>query len=523
VLAAQSGVAPWNLSEYAPEPSAVQLLPKDVCEKYQVLPVKLSGDLLKLAMRNPLDFEVIDLARNLTKKRIEPVLADAERLFRAIENSAAYESGSKSMNALVREAVKENGRKSSKREKAVLTEADTRPVVSVVNQILSDAIRLGASDAHIEPRGNRVEIRYRVDGQMRKARDLPLDILPMLTARLKIMSELDIVETRIPQDGRATVEIDGRDVDVRLSFLPNYHGQRTVMRILDRSASLLDIGGLGHSEANLALFRGMIEKPYGMLLVTGPTGSGKTTTLYAALKEIQKTSNNIMTAEDPVEYEIDGISQSQVNEKVGLTFPVLLRSILRQDPDAILVGEIRDRETAQTAIRAALTGHLVLSTLHCNDAPSAIPRLVDMGADPYLLSTSIIGVVAQRLVRMLCPHCRQQNDDPNDAKVIAAALGSGHSRSSWKAKGCAQCANTGYKGRIAVHEVLPVQGPVAGAFAVQTTLDEVRALASAYGYEPLQVDALNKVLQGKTTLDEVRLQVSLKDAGSAPSALRLAA
>jgi type IV pilus assembly protein PilB len=521
VLAAEMGVAPCNLSKEPPEPEAVALLSKEVCEQYQMLPIRVSGELLTLAMRNPLDFEAIDLARNLSKHRIEPVLANAERLMRAIDERLAVAKSSKHIDTLVGEAIKESAPKAERHEKQVLNEANTRPVVGLVNQILSDAIRLGASDTHIEPRANRTEVRYRVDGQMLKVRDLPLDLLPMIAARLKIMAELDVVETRQPQDGRTTVEIDGRNVDLRISCLPNYHGQRVVLRILDRAASLHKLDGLGFTPDQLGLFRTLISKPYGLLLVTGPTGSGKTTTLYAALAELKKVTNNIMTAEDPVEYDIDGISQSQINEKIGLTFPVLLRSILRQDPDIVLVGEIRDRETAETAIRASLTGHLVLSTLHCNDAPSAIPRLIDIGVDPYLLSTCLMGVTAQRLVRTVCQHCKVQDQTLPMPSNGADRLGQ-QILPTWKGKGCPRCAQIGFKGRTGINELMAISPKVADAIAEQSGMEKLRSLAAEDGFEPMQIDALRKVMEGRTTVEEVRRHVELTG-NSSVSQLRFAA
>jgi type IV pilus assembly protein PilB len=383
-----------------------------------------------------------------------------------------------------------------------------------VNQILIDAIRMGSSDIHLEPRENRVDVRYRLDGELQRVKELPPDIMPMLATRLKIMAELDIVENRLPQDGHMGVVLDGREVDVRISVLPSAHGQRFVLRILDKCFSLKALPELGMNEHNLSMFRSLITKPYGMILVTGPTGSGKTTTLYAALREIMRSTNNIMTCEDPIEYEIDGINQSQVNEKVGLTFAAQLRAILRQDPDVILVGEIRDRETADTAIRAALTGHLVLSTLHCNDSPSAVPRLLDMAIDPFLLSTCLIGVTSQRLVRTLCPHCRQPDDNPEEEVLLQSIFGDAKRPPIFKPKGCPICFQTGYRGRTGVHELLPVAPEVASAIASRMPMPYVRQVAAAHGYEPLQVDAMRRVLQGKTSIAEAKRQVFFETWGA---------
>ncbi|HCE01337.1 MAG TPA: type II secretion system protein GspE, partial [Armatimonadetes bacterium] len=331
-LAAQHGVSAWRLERDAPKAAAVAKVPEHICRTYQVLPVEVRGDLLVLAMRNPYDLDAIDAVRNVTGMRVEPVLAQEDRLANAIERTFSARAQA-NMDGYVERALEEFKPQDERARKATLTEEDTRPVVGLVNQILIDAIRMGASDIHIEPRADRVDLRYRIDGELHPIRTIPQGLMPMLTTRLKILAELDIVESRLPQDGRISVEVDGREVDLRVSVLPNYHGQRIVLRILDKSVTLKKLDELGFSPQNLRLFRNLIHKPYGMILVTGPTGSGKTTTLYAALREVQKKTNNIMTCEDPVEYDIDGINQSQVFEKVGLTFAMQLRAILRQDPD----------------------------------------------------------------------------------------------------------------------------------------------------------------------------------------------
>lgn len=532
VLAAQMGVAPWPLETHPPQRDVAHLLSNEACERYQMLPVQRRGDLLTVAMRNPMDAEAIDLARNLSKMRIEPVLANSDRLQRAIiqHHSETTDHSSRqgqSLDNLVNQAIREFGRTSAGRSEAMLDEVDTRPVVGVANQILSDAIRMGSSDIHIEPYADRVEVRYRIDGQLVRVRQMPVDILPMLTTRIKIMSELDIVENRMPQDGRVTADIDGRKVDLRVSVIPNYHGSRIVLRILDKSVSLKKMSDIGFSNDNEVLFRSMIQRPYGMILVTGPTGSGKTTTLYSALQEIKTGTNNILTCEDPVEYDIDGIGQAQVNEKIGLSFASLLRSALRQDPDVILVGEIRDKETAETAIRASLTGHLVLSTLHSNDAPGAIPRLLDMGVDPYLLSTSLIGVTAQRLVRKLCDHCKKTDVSEEDLTLLRSISGSDELPQVFSSGSCVKCSRTGYRGRMALHEIFPVVGDVATAIAEHAPVDKLRLVAEQYGYEPMQLDGVRRIFEGKTCVQEVRRVANLDAPLALPSksspVLRIAA
>lgn len=529
-LAAQMGVSPWRLDEQPSRPAAIARVAHNIARTYQVLPVEIRGDLLILAMRNPLDVDAIDLVHNMTGMRIEPVLVDSDRLVKAIEDAYGVQKlDASNVDKLVMEAINDFSPESPKVSASDVKDADSKPVVSLVNQLIGDAIRLGASDIHIEPRGKKVEVRYRVDGDLRKVREVPIAILPMLTTRMKIMAELDIVEFRMPQDGRFNVQLDGREVDLRMSVLPNHHGQRIVLRVLDKSNSIRKLADLGFADENLSIFRNLIQKPYGLMLVTGPTGSGKTTTLYSALAELRTERSNIMTCEDPIEYEIEGINQSQVFEKVGLTFAAQLRAILRQDPDVILVGEIRDGETAQTAIRASMTGHMVLSTLHCNDAPSAIPRLLDMGMDPFLLSTSAIGVMSQRLIKKLCPHCkemREATDFEREAlftylpELRVALPGSIELAQS---TGCGACDNSGFRGRTAVHEIMPVTAEVAKAIAARETLDVVRETAVASGYRPMQHAAMRMVLNGETTVEEARrhvfLDTSVRDFGH----LRLAA
>lgn len=502
-LAAQIGVWPWRIDENPADPVAVAKIPAKLCQKHQVLPVAIRGDLLLLAMVNPHDFEAIEATRKASGMRVEPVLADAQRLVKAIDGQQDDNKINESLDELVDQALKDfNVNAKAKDKTAAITEADTRPVVGLVNQIVTEAIRQRASDVHIEPRHDRVEIRYRIDGQLRLAREIPSSLLPMLTTRLKIMAEIDIVEFRIPQDGRISVSLDGREVDLRVSVLPNYHGQRIVLRILDKTLALKKLEEIGFIETNLELFRSLVSKPYGMFLVTGPTGSGKTTTLYAALQELRDITNNVMTCEDPVEYEIDGVNQSMVNEKVGLTFAKQLRAILRQDPDVILVGEIRDGETAETAIRAAMTGHMVLSTLHCNDAASAVPRLLDMGIDPYLLSTSLIGVMSQRLLRMLCPKCKAAQRLTSEESDLLSAYGVTAPASIYHAVGCPACGHSGYQGRTAVHEIMPIVPKVSRMIANRESVEAIRDVATAYGYSSMQHRALDLVVEGITSLEE---------------------
>lgn len=509
-LAAHSNVRPWNLELNPPDPIAIGKLPPPICRSAQILPVAIEGDRLILAMADPEDIETIDLVKYTSRMRVEPVMATKERLIKAID--VVHGGGGPAVEDLVDQALKDFSFEPKEHtERAQISEADARPVVGLVNQILADAIRMSASDIHIEPRADRIDIRYRIDGQLRKVREIPPDLMPMFTTRLKIMAEIDIVEFRVPQDGRVSVKIDNRDVDLRISVLPNHHGQRIVLRVLDKALSLKRLEDLGFTSQNLTLFRGLVNKPYGLFLVTGPTGSGKTTTLYAALNEIRDETNNVMTCEDPVEYELDGVNQSQVNERVGLTFARQLRAILRQDPDVILVGEIRDAETAETAVRASITGHMVLSTLHCNDAPSAVPRLLDMGIDPFMLSTSLVGAMSQRLIRLLCKTCRVPKAPNQMEREILDAFGYYSTTTVYQPAGCNNC-NNGFKGRMAVHEIMPVPPEVARLIGNQEPMAAVIQAAGPHGYHPMQFRALDCVVSGITSMEEAKRVVFLDPA-----------
>ncbi len=496
-LATQMDVRPWRVEEVPPTFDAVQTVPRHVCRARQVLPVALHGERLVLAMANPLDFDALDLVRNLTGLQVEPVLADAGRLLTAIDHAHDSQSQSAALDTLVQRVIEHLH---AKAETPAVPE-DTRLVVRLVNQILSDAVVMGASDVHIEPRPDRVELRYRVAGQLRKVRELPLGFLPLLGSRLEEMLHLDEQKGHLPREGRVSVAIGGRDVDLRASVLPSVHGGRFVLRIHDKSRGVKRLNELGFERDDLTLFRSLVTKPHGLFLVAGPAGSGKTTTLYAALQELKPVANNVMTCEDPVEHEIPGVSQSQVDEKQGFGFPQQLRAILRQDPDVIMVGDMPDAETSETAVRAALAGHTVLAALRCNDAPSAIPYLLDMGIDPSLLGTSLIGVMSQRLLRVLCPHC-QQAAPPSAADLdLVAAHGEPCPQEIWEPGGCPACEGTGYQGRVAVHEIMPVTPAVARLIATREPVETIREVAAEFGYRPLQLSALEMVLLGRTSLE----------------------
>ncbi|HWD40935.1 MAG TPA: ATPase, T2SS/T4P/T4SS family [Fimbriimonas sp.] len=501
-LAEQQDVPTWNLTKKPPTPEAISLLPGDFCLRNNVLPVKVTGQVLMLAMQNAGNLAVVDEARKLTRMWVQAVQAPDQQIADAIRD--AYHQGKEdSADEFISQALDEFSVPNIEEVSNVTREEDTRPVIGLVNQIISDALKLRASDIHLEPREKTFDLRYRIDGSLVKKREIPIALMPMVVARVKIMADLDVADHRLPQDGRIAVKIGNRAVDLRVSIFPCKHGSRIVFRVLDRGAALKRLDELGFNERNVLIFRDLIEKPYGIVLVTGPTGSGKTTTLYAALNEIRSERTNILTCEDPVEYEIPGISQSQVHEKIGLTFAAQLRSILRQDPDVVLVGEMRDQETAEIAIRAALTGHLVLSTLHCNDAPSAIPRLIDMGVAPYLVASSLIGIVAQRLLRVLCPECKKLAP-PTDRDLAIMRAFDRHMDQVWTPVGCPQCNGSGYAGRMAVHEILPITEDMGRAIASDGSVEVLREKGLAHGYRPMQLDAFDRVEKGLTTFEEAR-------------------
>ena len=381
------------------------------------------------------------------------------------------------------------------------------PAVRFVNEMVEDAVRLNASDIHIEPRSNCIEVRLRVDGVLQVWKELPKDVQDNVSARVKILAELDINEKRLPQDGRIAISMPGKKFDLRVSSLPVLYGEKIVMRLLDRSMSVRPLESLDFSPHNKAVFEELIHQPLGLVLVTGPTGSGKTTTLYSALNVLRDKTTNITTCEDPVEVNMEGINQSAVNERVGLTFARQLRAILRQDPDIILVGEMRDTETAEIAFRAAMTGHLVLSTLHSNDAPTAVTRLIDMGVPPFLISSGLLGMAAQRLVRRLCPRCRRQGP-PTQRQ--AALLQISPSENIWHPVGCPNCDGTGYKGRVGVHEVVTVDEVMSRMIMERAPSSELRKAAQAAGMVPIRDDALLKIRGGITSADDVLRQVYVR-------------
>lgn len=498
------GVPFVNLKEYLVEQSAIDMIPEEIARKYNIVPLFKIRDTLTIAMPDTLDIYTIDeLQRRTKSKTIDAVLSTPEDILYALDRYYGV-SGD------VEEAVKDVDIAEFE-TKAAPEEVETRileqmaeeaPVVKVVNLLVIRAIRERASDVHLEPAEDHFGVRFRVDGVLRNINPLPKHLQGAVVSRIKILAKLDIAEKRKPQDGRIQVRLESRDIDLRVSTFPTVYGENVVIRILDKTSFLLGLPQLGFSKDELKRVDKVIRRPHGIILVTGPTGSGKTTSLYAILNAINATEKNIITIEDPIEYQLPLIRQSQVNPKAGLTFATGLRSILRQDPDIIMVGEIRDVETAEIAVHAALTGHLVFSTLHTNDAPGALTRLEDMGVEPFLISSSVIGIAAQRLVRVLCDKCKEKYH-PEKELLKDLHITDDHKKTFYKPKGCSYCDEVGYKGRIGIFELLLVSEDIKKLILSKASSDEIKALARRQSMVTLWEAGLEKVREGITSLEEV--------------------
>ncbi|KEF39454.1 type II secretory pathway, ATPase PulE/Tfp pilus assembly pathway, ATPase PilB [Schinkia azotoformans MEV2011] len=502
VLEFQLGIPHVSLYQYPIDSKLMNLIPKDFAKRNSLIPLKRDGEKLFVAMSDPMDYFAVDDLRLTTGFQIETVIATKDDIVRAINR---YYEVEESINF---DDIAESS--STKKEEDVdqLTDEDA-PIVKLVNQLLTIAVQQRASDIHIDPHEDKVVIRYRVDGVLKTERTLSKNMQNVLTARIKIMSKLDITETRIPQDGRIKKTIDFHPVDLRISTLPTIYGEKIVMRILDLGSALADINKLGFNKLNYQRFLELIERPNGIVLITGPTGSGKSTTLYAALNRLNREDTNIITVEDPVEYQLAGINQVQVNSNVGMTFAKGLRAILRQDPNIVMVGEIRDQETAEIAIRASLTGHLVLSTLHTNDAILTITRLIDMGVEPFLVASSLAGVVSQRLVRRICRDCIEELP-PSKSEINIFQRRGIKIDKVYKGRGCGRCNMTGYKGRMAVHELLTIDDPTRRLIMNHEPMSKIREQAIRNKMIFLLDDGLLKVKQGLTTTEEI-LKIAISE------------
>ncbi|OGC23670.1 type II secretion system protein GspE [candidate division WOR-1 bacterium RIFOXYB2_FULL_42_35] len=485
-----------DLSSYLVDQKIVKLLPHVVADKYKVIPLFKVGDVLTIAMVDPFDIMALDEVRAKTKCDVEPMVASLRDIEQAINQYYG-------MAGTVADLVKNIGpEESTSRLRVKESVGDEAPITKLVNLLILRAVSEKASDIHIEPTTKEVRIRYRVDGIMHDVSSAPIYLHSAIITRIKVMSSMDIAESRVPQDGRFELKTAGKGVDMRVSSYPTIYGEAIVMRLLDKSSVQIGLEDLGFGEKNLQIFAELIKRPYGIVLVTGPTGSGKTTTLYATLNRIVDAEKNIMTIEDPVEYELYGVRQAQVNVKAGMEFAGALRSMLRQDPDVILVGEIRDSETAKVAIQAALTGHLVFSTLHTNDAAGALNRLVDMGVETFLVTSSVAATIAQRLVRTICPHCKISYEPPKEL-LDKFALGEGKGYQFYRGKGCKSCKNTGYRGRISIYEILVLDDNIRALVMKKAPTSEVKKAAIAAGMKVMREDGIEKVLKGQTTVEEV--------------------
>ncbi|MDI3546761.1 MAG: type pilus assembly protein PilB [Halanaerobiales bacterium] len=497
VLEFQLGIPHVDLSKYIINPHLAQYIPENIARRYNVIPLERKGNILRVAMADPSDLVAIDDIEMISGLKVEPLIATHKEIKQAIgQIYSVSDSDTAEVFATLNDFQGDKEPEIDELKKMV----KNVPIVRLANIIINQAVQMRASDIHIEPQADKVRIRYRIDGVLTENMNIPKHIQAALVSRLKIIADLDITERRIPQDGRIELNISGIKVDMRVSTLPTIYGEKVVIRLLNKDERLLNLEEIGFSRDNLDKFKGLIEQPHGILLVTGPTGSGKSTTLFAALNRLNSAKKNITTIEDPVEYQLDGINQVQARPKTGLTFARTLRSILRQDPDIIMVGEIRDEETAEIAVRAALTGHLVLSTLHTNDAVSSIVRLVDMGIPPYLVASSVIGVVAQRLVRKICTSCKERYKPGIEELKF---LGNTNVDFLYHGNGCKKCNSTGYRGRLPLHEILVLDNQIKQMIVNQADERKIKEYAIQQGMVTLKEDGISKVIDGLTTYEEL--------------------
>ncbi|MCS7048286.1 MAG: type IV-A pilus assembly ATPase PilB [Verrucomicrobiae bacterium] len=502
------GAPPINLAKVHVPPEVLELVPKDMAISYKMAAVSRLGRKLFIAMADPLNVLALDELRRVRPNfEIVPLIATEKAVLDFLNQATAPDTHN--IEQILKDADVSDVEVPKEQQEEInldrlVESSEEGPVIKLVNLILVQAVKDRASDIHIEPFEKSVRLRYRIDGVLYDSAAPPKSLQAAIASRIKIMAHLDIAERRLPQDGRFRIKVAGRDVDLRVSVLPTVHGEKIVMRVLDKSTLNTKLENIGMDEDSLAKFRAAIDAPHGMMLMTGPTGSGKTSTLYAVLSHLNQPDVNIVTVEDPVEYQMHGINQVQVKSDIGLTFAAGLRSILRQDPDIVMVGEIRDSETADIAVKAALTGHLVLSTLHTNDAPGAVARLIDMGIEPFLVSSSVLLVCAQRLVRKICPHCKEEFVLPpesirqaglKEAEVAGATF--------YRGRGCGRCKDTGFLGRTAIHEVMAVSDAIREQILHDASAKVIRELAIKEGMKTLRESGLQKAKQGITSVDEV--------------------
>ncbi len=497
VLEYQLGIPHIDLERHYIEPEIPHIIEESFARDNILIPVKVTDNELMVAMNDPFNIIAINDMQKMTELTVKPVISTKQDILNAI----AKHYGEKDVEKAVEDFKREFEVNDEAIDKNLLNEINNAPIVRLVNSIILQAIQQKASDIHIEPGDGVLRIRYRIDGDLREVMKPAKQTHGAIVARIKIMASMDIAERRVPQDGRIEFKLDKQEYDLRISSTPTIYGEKIVIRILDRTNFLKDKSDLGFSEINMRLFDKLIKSNNGIILLTGPTGSGKSTTLYTILSEINDMKRNILTIEDPVEYKVAGINQMQVNSKAGLTFATGLRSMLRQDPDIIMVGEIRDSETAEIAIRAAITGHLVLSTLHTNSAPATIDRLIDMDIAPYLVASSITGIIAQRLVKVICPMCKESYK-PDETELKILGLPRDTDAELYRGKGCSYCSETGYRGRTAIHEIMLMDRTLRNMVIHASGADEIKDYALSAGMTTLRANALELVLTGTTTLDE---------------------
>jgi type IV pilus assembly protein PilB len=497
-LAEQKGLDRVSLTNYPVDRDAAALVPERVARRRLLLPLKYEDGLVLVAMADPLDLEGIDEVEVRTGRKARVLVATESQIRYAIEKYLVSHDAFQDVMSM-----SGGGEDDDEVDERIVAGADV-PVVRLVNQLIREAVADRASDIHLEPMAKDVIVRYRVDGVLHEVMHLPKSARAEITSRIKIMADMNIAERRRPQDGRIRAAIEGRDVDFRVASMPTPHGESIVIRVLNQDLTPLDLEDLGMGPDHVAVMEGLLAKPYGAILSAGPTGSGKSTTMYAALKRLNEPTRKIITVEEPIEYQMNGLTQIGVNNHIGLTFAAGLRQILRSDPDVVMVGEIRDPETAEIAIRAALTGHLMISSIHTNDAPSALTRLVDMGVAPYITSSALLAVVAQRLARKLCPDCKRPVDVSKDALV---GLGMDPKRASkvtiYGPVGCDRCFDTGYRGRIGLFELMVMDDDIAKLFLREAPAEQLRVVAIDHGMRTLRQDALDKVAAGTTSLQEI--------------------
>lgn len=504
VLGEQLGIPHVWLRKGLVDPRIVDILPKEKALSYQVIPMFCVNNVLTLATADPNSIFVFDEVEKITKMSVLPVLSRADDIIEAIHDCYRSEVSIDDVMTSIDDSAIEIVQRASDKEISEIAElAEGSPVINLTNMILLKAVRDGASDIHIEPHIGRCLVRIRIDGILYELMSPKAEMHPAVVSRLKVMSNLDIAERRLPQDGRIQVNVDGRTIDLRFSSMPSINGEKVVLRILDRSNAILDINKLGFDDALSDLFKSILRRPNGLILVCGPTGSGKTTTLYSAISMLNSPERNIITIEDPVEYQLENINQNQVNDAIGLSFSRFLKHALRQDPDIILVGEIRDRETAETAVQASLTGHLVLSTLHTNDSASSITRLLEMGIEPYLISSSLLACMAQRLVRHICPDCRTDFYPP---KNVLKELGLDENKQIRfsRGKGCSSCYDSGFKGRLGIYELLLMREELQNLILENPSIDALQKYLKSTGTRNLKEYGYEKVMAGLTTIEEVQ-------------------